>query len=203
MAYFIETTAIPDTTFRVIEPNSTEIIRYGSLNMVYGPSTGTISSHLGLPSNKIYVPADTTFQIEAQSFVLNSGENIHKTIIIENFKESSLSPGETAVIDLRSYSLPQGIATLQNATETAENLITVKEDEGFFLAVERQQLSHIKQTTNAAISLKDQEHYAEAFTKSREAYVLIADLENGLNNMLLDATRSVYILIGFIAITCS
>jgi len=201
LAYFIETTAIPETTFRILDPDSTEIIQYGSLNLIYGPGTGSISSHLNLPTNKVYVPSDRSFQIETQSFISRSGENIHETLTIDDYKETRLVPGEIIEIDLRSYVLPQGITKLQNETETVEQLIMEKESEGFFFSVERQQLSKIKQTTNAAISLLEQERYAEAFTKSRETYVLISDLDNGLRNMLLDASRSVYILIGFIALS--
>jgi len=203
LAYFIETTAIPETTFRVIKTNSTEIIKYGSLNLIYGPGSGSISSHLSLATNKIYVPSGRNFQIETQSFVQLSGENVHETLTIDDYKEATLAPGEIVEIDLRSYVLPQGIKKLQNETETIEQLIMGKEEEGFFFSVERQQLSKIKQTTNAAISLIEQDHYSEAFTKSREAYILISDLNNGLRNMLLDASRSMYILLGFIALTSS
>ncbi len=203
LAYFIETTAIPETTFRILEPNSKEIIPYGSLNLIYGPGSGSISSHLNLATNKVYVPSGRRFQIETQSFISRSGENIHEKLTIDDYKETTLAPGEIIEIDLRSYVLPQGITKLQNETETIEKLIMAKEEEGFFFSVERQQLSKIKLTTNAAISLIEQESYAEAFTKSRETYVLISDLDNGLRNMLLDASRSVYILIGFIALTSS
>ena len=203
LAYFIETTAIPETTFRVLEPNSNEIINYGSLNLIYGPGSGSISSHLSLATNKIYVPSGRSFLIKTQSYISRSGENIHETLTIDDYTETTLFPGETVEIDLRSYVLPQGIRKLQNETEAVEQLIIEKEEDGFFFSVERQQLSKIKQTTNVAISLLEQERYAEAFTKSREIYVLISDLDNGLRNMLLDASRSVYILIGFIAITSS
>ena len=33
--YFVETTAIPETTFKVKEQNTTEVINYGNLNLVY------------------------------------------------------------------------------------------------------------------------------------------------------------------------
>ncbi len=201
LAYFIETTAIPETTFRVLEPNSTDFIHYGDLNLIYSQNTGSISSYLGLPSNKIYVPSGKIFSIEAQSFVSHNGISIHRTLTINDYNETTLEPGETKEIDLRSIVLPDGIATLQNETAAVQSLITEKEKAGFFLAVERQQLSQIKQTTNTAISFLEQSRYDEAFTKSRETYVLISDLENGLNNILVDATRSVYILVGFIAIT--
>ena len=201
LAYFIETTAIPDTTFRVLEPNSTDFIHYGDLNLIYSQNSGSISSYLNIPSNKVYVPSDQNFRIEVQSYATHSGDTIHRALMIDNYNKTTLQPGETNVIDLRSLVLPDGIATLQNETASVETLINQKENAGFFLAVERQQLSQIKQTTNLAISYMEQGRYDDAFTASRESYVLISDLQNGLNNILLDATRSVYILVGFIAIT--
>ncbi len=201
LAYFIETTAIPETTFRLVEPGSTEAIRYGDLGLIYGPGAGSISSQLNIPSNKIYAPYNQNFRVEVQSYAKYKSETIHESLIIDDYAVAVLAPGESVEIDLRSLVLPKGIAKLQNETQGVESLIVDKEKQGFFLAVERQQLSGIKQTTNAAISLMEQSRYAEAFTKSREAFVLISDLENGLNGMLIDASRSVYILVGFISIT--
>jgi ABC-type lipoprotein release transport system permease subunit len=201
LAYFIETTAIPETTFRITEPNSTNLISYGDLNMIYGPSTGSISSHLNLPRNRIYVPAEKNFQIDIQSYTTFKGESIHETLIIPDYNEISLVPGESVEIDLRSLVLPQRIEELKEETLGVEVLLRDKEEQGFFLAVERQQLSRIKLTTNAAESLLLQSKYDEAFTKSREAFVFLSDTETGLTSMLIDAARSVYILVGFIGLT--
>jgi ABC-type lipoprotein release transport system permease subunit len=201
LAYFIETTAIPETTFRVTEPGSNNIVHYGDLNLVYGPGSGSISSQLSLPSNKIYVPSGRNFQVEVQSHASSNGKIIQTTLTIDEFIDTALDAGERADIDLRSLALPQGVSKLQSETEAIESIINEKEEQGFFLAVERQQLTKIKQTTNAAISLIDQSRYNEAFTKSREIFILISDLETGLNNMLVDAVRSVYILVGFIGLT--
>jgi len=91
--------------------------------------------------------------------------------------------------------------TLQTQTEEVETLIVEKEAQGFFLAVERQQMSQVQQTTDTAIALLNQGSYEECFTKAREAFVLLSDLENGLNNLLTDASHSVYILLAFICAT--
>jgi hypothetical protein len=154
-----------------------------------------------LPSNKIYVPSERSFRVEVHSYFSYRGEGVDRTLTIEDYNETTLDAGDIVEIDLRSLVLPQTIVKLQNETDTIEKLITEKEAEGFFLAMERLQLSSIKQTTIDAISLKEQSKYDEAFTKSREAFVLISDLEVGFNNMLIEALRSIYILIGFIGLT--
>ncbi|TRO54423.1 ABC transporter permease, partial [Candidatus Bathyarchaeota archaeon] len=153
------------------------------------------------PSNKVYVPADRNFKLEVQSNAKHNSVTIHKTLTINDYVASTLAPGESATIDLRSLSLPTSIEQLENQTTAIESIINDKEKQGFYLAVERQQLGGIRQTTNAAISLLEQGKYEEAFTKARETFVLITDLTSGLNNMLSDASNSVYILVGFISLT--
>jgi ABC-type lipoprotein release transport system permease subunit len=199
--HFIESTAIPATTYRVTEPNSTDLINYGSLNLIYGSGRGSISSHLNIPSKKIYVPSNRNFRVEVQSYISYSGKTVQTILKINDFDAKTLEPGEFTQIDLRSLVLPEAITKLEEETKNLETLIIDKERDGFYLAVERQQLSEIHQTTNAAILVMEQGRFKEAFTKSREVFLLISDLENGLNGLLVDALRSVYILVGFTAIT--
>lgn len=201
LAYFIETTAIPDTTFKVLEPNSTEILLYGDMGLSYGTTSGAITGQLNIPSNKVYVPSDQNFKVEIQSYASYRGDTGHIKITIQDYIEESLEPDEVVNIDLRSLILPESVENLQKQTAAVESLIIDKEEQGFFLAVERQHLGEVQQTIDAAKSLLSQENYKEAFTKSREAFVLLSDLENGLNNLLTDASRSVYILLGFICAT--
>jgi len=201
LAYFIETTAIPDTTFKVLEPNSTEIIRYGDMGLSYGTTSSTITLQLGIPSNKVYVPSNQNFKIQLQSYASSRGETVHREITIQDYIEETLEPGETVTIDLRSLILPESIETIQTQTAEVDSIIVEKEEQGFFLAVERHQLGDVQQTIDTATSLLSQGNFEEAFTKSREAFVLLSDLENGLNNLLSDASRSVYILLGFICAT--
>ena len=201
LAYFIETTAIPETTFKVLEPNSTEIIRYGDMGLSYGTTSSTITLQLGIPSNKVYVPSNHNFKVEVESYTSARGDTVHREITIQDYIEQTLAPGETVTIDLRSRVLPESVENLQTQTTAVESLIIEKEEQGFFLAVERQHLGEVQQTIDAAEALLIQDNFEEAFTKSREAFVLLSDLENGLNSLLTDASRSVYILLGFICAT--
>ena len=198
LAYFIETTAIPENTFRVTEPGTNEAIEYGDLNLVYGLGTGSITTLLQLPTDQIYVPTEQPLEINVQSYTSTHGDNLQKTLTLN---QAPLIPGEATEIDLRAHILPQGIQTLQNKTRTLQTLINQKEKEGFYLAVERQQINQIQRLTNDATSLTNQGRFSEAFAKCRETYIQIQDLENGLNNLITDARRSVYILVAFTTIT--
>ena len=201
LAYFIETTEIPETTFKVLEHNSTEIIRYGDMGLNYGTTSSTITLQLNIPSNKVYVPSGQPFQLKIESYAEYQSDNLYRNITIRDYATEGLEPGEHVSIDLRSLVLPSSMNTLQTQIDEVETLINEKEEQGFFLAVERQQMSQVQQTTDNAVALLDQGSFEEAFTKAREAFVLLSDLEKGLNNLLTDASQSVYILLAFICAT--
>ncbi len=199
--FFIETSAIPEVTIRVLEPNGQDHIDYGSFNLHYGSGSSTVSTYLNKPSGETYVPAGQDFVIKVTAYVEKGSDKLTETIIIDDYVEGGLSQGEVMSVDLRDRILPQSFDKIYNKTTGLTGLILDKEEQGFFLAVERQKLGNAESLTSAAQSRMDSGGFDEAFTSLREAYVILTDLENSVTSMLGDAERSVFILIVFIALT--
>ena len=199
--FFIETSAIPEITIRVLEPNGQDPMDYGGVNLYYGSGSSSVSSYLDKPSGEAYVPAGRGFVIRVTAHVERSSDQFTETIFIDDYVDEGLPVGELISVDLRDRILPQTFDKIYNKTTSLTDLILDKEGQGFFLAVERQKLGRAKSLTSAAQTRMDSGGYDEAFTSLREAYVILTDLENSVTSMLGDAERSVFILIVFIALT--
>jgi ABC-type lipoprotein release transport system permease subunit len=199
--FFIETSAIPDITIRVLEPNEQDPIDYGEINLYYGSGGSTVSTYLNKPSGEVYVPAGRGFVIRVNAHVEKGGDQLSETIFIDEYIERGLLEGELTSVDLQDRILPQSFNKIFNKTAGLTGLILDKEEQGFFLAVERQKLGSAESLTSTAQSRMDSGGFEEAFTSLREAYVILTDLENAVTSMVGDAERSVFILVVFIALT--
>ena len=199
--FFIETSAIPEITIRVLEPNEQDPIDYGGVNLYYGSGSSTVSTYLDKPSGEAYVPAGQGFAIRVTAHVEKGGDQFTETILIDEHVKGGLSEGELISVDLRDRILPQSFDKIYNKTADLTDLILDKEEQGFFLAVERQKLGRAESLTSIAKTRMDSSGFEEAFTSLREAYVILTDLENSVTSILGDAERSVFILIVFIALT--
>jgi len=199
--FFIETPAIPEITIRVLESNGQDPMDYGEVNLYYGSGSATVSTYLDRPSGEMYVPADRGFIIRVTAHVEKGSKQFTETVFIEDYVDGGLSAGELISVDLRDRILPQSFDNIHNKTAVLTSLILDKEDQGFFLAVERQKLGRAESITSAARTRMESGGSEEAFTSLREAYVILTDLENSVTSMLGDAERSVFILVVFIALT--
>lgn len=165
--FFIETTAIPDITVRIVNPESHDPIDYGALGLYYGTRSGTLSTFLNIPTGTIYAPRDKEYSIKVTAYVEKDGEPLTDTILLEGDALTSAS------VNLRSKVLPKTLEKIQNITETTEALLIEKESQGFFLSVERQKLARAETLTSTAVNQMESDALEESFTKLREAYVIL------------------------------
>lgn len=195
--FFIETTAIPDISLRVLEPNGLDQLMYGDIGLYYGTGAATLTSYLELPIDTVYVPRGKDFSARVTAQGDKNGVSLLETIILEKDYIGQLP----ASVDLRNISLQRNIKKIQNFTETTGGLIVEKEGQGFFLSVERQKLGKAETLIDSSLSHIEQDNLDEAFTMLREAYVIVSDLEKSVSTLYESATRSVFILIVFIGVT--
>lgn len=200
-AYLIESTAVPTTSIKVLDEVSGDAINSGSVTLIYG-SSGVFSDNLNIPRDTVLVPGDQKFMLEVTSNIKTGNRVRSHELVINEFKEGVPS-GEHVEIDLRKYVLPNSLIEVRNGTDATSKLILEKEEEGFFLAVERQRLSGVIRLTDEAESWIASGSYDIAFTRLREAYLELTDVTRLLNGMINDAMNSVYLLVGFMAITAT
>ena len=199
-AFFIESTSIPESTYEICDPITMEVIPPGEQAIQYGDGTDTINSYLGLDSNLVIIPAYTPFLLKVKSMITIGEKTLSKEF---NVSLPNLDKGKSIEIELREFTLPSSILKVKSEANKVENLVSEKEDRGFFLAIERQKIAQISQLIDEADIYLKQGMFETSFTRIKEAYLEILIISDGLANMLSEATRAVSIIIGFFAVSAT
>ncbi|MBN2336680.1 FtsX-like permease family protein [Candidatus Bathyarchaeota archaeon] len=199
LAYFIETTSIPSTTFRLVNVSSGESVKSGGIALSYGSYTESFSGLIGIPGDTVIAPSGTPLRLQVISNVNTRSQSISRGLEVDEFL-GGLAEGEHVEVDLRRHVLPESIGKMVNRTEGLGALLIEKEEDGFFLAIERQRLSRVSGLVSEAETLMEMGEYEASFTSLREAYVELTDVLNGVNGLVGDAAASTYLLILFTAV---
>ena len=202
-ALFVESTGIPTSTYTVHDPETGVAFPKGSRTLIYGDGDDTVSNRIGIPSNIIIVPADTPVMIKVQSSLPS---NTIKAMISSEFTAGIsggyvLAKGDSMELDLREFTLLQVLAQMEDRITTVEVSMEEKESNGFFMSVERQRLTKVSMLTDEAMAFYEQGVFESSFSRFREAYVEVTNLQEGIVGMTNEASKAISILIGFMAVS--
>ena len=200
-ALFIETTEPAQSSYSILDPNSGKVIQLGEYALNYGEGTSSQSYFLGLSPNHLIVPANISFMVKVNSQIRVEGKSLTRDFLIDKPSHFVLGKGESIHVDMREYCLPLSLSTVRSEASEIGLTLDEREVEGFYLAVERQRLSLINSLTLEAENLLSQGSYETSFARLREAYTEISNLRNWLKSMYVEALRSVFLLIPFLAFT--
>lgn len=198
-ALFVETTEPAQSSYSVLDPDSGNVIKLGEYTLNYGEGTSSHNSLLGLSPNHIIVPADMLFMIKVNSMIKVGKETMTRSFLIDKPSHFVLGKGEAIHVNMMKYCLPFSLSTIRVEASEVGLMLDEREEEGFYLTVERQRLAQINFLILEAENLLDQGAYEASFTRLREAYVEISNLRNWLNRMYTEALKSVFLLIPFMA----
>jgi hypothetical protein len=200
---FVESTGIPTSTFTVHDFDTREALPKGGRTLIYGDGDDTVSNRIGIPSNVIIVPANTPVIIKAQSSVPS---RVRREMISNEFTAEIsggyvLAKGDSMELDLREFTLPSVLVQIEDVINIVETSMEEKESNGFFMSVERQRLARVSMLTDEAMVFYEQGVFESSFSRFREAYVEITNLQEGIVGMTNEASKAVSILIGFMAVS--
>ena len=202
--FLIEMTETPEIhSWLILDPESGKILHLDGYNFYYEEGSDSPSSLLGLSPNHVIVPAETPFMIELYYKLGVEKEWMARSFLIDKSGHFLLGKGEFLHVNIGNYSLSSSLSTIREEASEIGLMIDEREEEGFFLAVERQRLALITSLLLEAENYLSQGTYETCFSRLRYAYTEISNLRNWLNNMGREALRSVFLLIPFLAFTAT
>ncbi|MFP3950851.1 MAG: FtsX-like permease family protein, partial [Candidatus Bathyarchaeia archaeon] len=201
MGFFVETTDLPSTKFKLLDPESGEPILPVGIASSFGSGPNTINDYLGLSPEMVIVPANSPFLVQVGFSLTIEGGIFNDEFIIDDYRDASLEAGGYSELDLRRYTLPDSIDWVQSKLLEVKELLAKGEEEGFFLAVERSKLAEATRLLDDANTLYDGGYFARSFTSLREAYIELSNLEGWVTGLSREASRDISILVLYIAIT--
>lgn len=199
--YLIETTAIPINSYAAVDPETQLLLQDSEAGFRYGSVDFSVNNFIGAQDNVIVVPVNTSFFLQVRSETEIKGNEFSNIFIIKDFQENHLEQGGVQNIDLREYTIEPNIMKSREFSENITRIIDEKEEDGFFLAIEKHRLSSVQRLINEAEDYVTQGSFELAFTRLREAYVELSDINYSVLGMTAEALRSVYLLIAFFALS--
>jgi ABC-type lipoprotein release transport system permease subunit len=199
--FFVETTLFPYISYTLIDPKSNESIKLYGEYIQFGTGVNSLNEQLNLPSNQVIIPSETDVAIGVQAIVSTGDDTLKQEFTLHRNDPINLAKGDRLSIELGEYLFPKNLEKIYNESYKVSQLIFEKENEGFFLGVERQKITRIETLIKDSETYFFQSSNELAFTKLREAHLEITNLENWVNNMTAEAIKAISILLVFLSIS--
>jgi ABC-type lipoprotein release transport system permease subunit len=199
--YLIETTSTPTISYGVIDLETKMLLQDPETGFRYGAIEYGLNHILGLNEYEVVVPVGTPFFLQVRSTTEIEGKEFSHTFVVEDFEENRLGQGESLNIDLREYTIETNLEKSWVFSENVSQVIDEKEEAGFFLSIEKHRLTSVQGLISDAEDYVIQGNYEQAYTRLREAYVELSDINSNVLGITTEALRSVYLLVVFFALS--
>jgi hypothetical protein len=199
-ALFVETTETAQSSYSVLNTSSGSVMQFGGSTLYYADGEVNLNYFLGLGQKHLIVPANASFTVKVDSKIMVEGKSQTRSFLVDQPSHFVLGKGEAIHADLRAFCLPLSLSTVKTGSDEATEMIEEMEDKGFYLAVERQSLAKIISLTLEAEQDLNQSSYGACFTKLREAYLEVSNIRSWVAGAYVEASRSVYLLLPFLAL---
>jgi hypothetical protein len=199
-ALFVETTEASQSSYTVLDPDSGKVMQFDEYSLYYRAGEINLNYFLKFSQSQLIVPANIPFMVKVDPIV---GKSLTRSFLVDQPNHFILGKGEAIHADLRAFCLPMSISTVRTGADEVSKMVAEMESQGFYLAVERQSLSKITSLILGAEVDLNQCSYGTCFTKLREAYLEILNVRNSIAGASVEASRSVFLLLPFLAFTAT
>jgi hypothetical protein len=196
---FFESVEIPEITYTVVDPATSEALRVYDQALQYGGAKTTLNAYVGLPIDRVIVPAGIPVSVLAESSLRVGSSTLSRKFVLDPIGGFNLSKGQLLEVNLLEYALPSSLSAIKESIAQMGSLINEKEAGGFYLAVERQRLAVAKSSVSEGETLTGEGLYEAAYTRLRAAYVELENLKSWIAGMSQEASQSMLLLTGFAA----
>jgi len=195
---YIDSEALPLQAEFFINDSNGAVFNSTGFPLAFGTDRLNFDKILEIPSNVIPIPADHPSTVSINSTYLLD------TIIGSRgleFDIGSIGAGNSIVVDLRYYTLLISDRISETSQETLESRLAEMEGYGFYLARQETALATGIRHTDEAWDYYDSGEYAKSFDSLKRGYLLFEHANAELNAMYREASFSVFVLMGFLALS--
>ncbi|MBN1683395.1 hypothetical protein JW865_07585 [Candidatus Bathyarchaeota archaeon] len=195
---FVDTENLPtSTTYNVVDDKN-EILSLSGFTLSFSNKGSTIIQIPGLEPGSIIMPLNYS-KIMTVSFVLISNRVENKTSFIE--LEELGEKGEEIEIDLTKNSILYNFAFVESYLDNLKNNLNKMEGLGFYLAKEKRDIITATTQIEEANNAFKEEDLETSFDSLKKGFIILRQVSQTLDSLNLDALSSVYIILGFLALS--
>ena len=152
----------------------------------------------GLLPAIVVIPADLPFRLSLSSTLLIGNKPVARSIFSD--VQEPLEQGTLTEFDVRGLTLKNNLVIVEAALIEAKQKTVDLEKLGFYIVREKAILSSAEISFASANLLYESGRYIDGLDVAKKSYIDAKRTIGDLNNLYVDASSSVYILIGFLAI---
>jgi len=195
---FVDTDNIPSAySYHVSNVNGTLLSPSGYPLSFTSKSTSAVQIP-GLPSGTVIVPAGMPYRLGiGASIVVGTKVTTRST---STGAQEPLTQGSLSEFDVMGLTLEYNLDVVEQAITDASTRIVTMEGQGFYVVREKGIIAEAEASFTEASQLFDGGAYVEGYDSAKKSYISAKNALGELSNLALDATSSVYIIIGFLAV---
>jgi len=195
---YIDSEALPLQVSYFVEDSNGDVLNSTGFPLKFGTDHLGFDKVLEIPSNIIPIPAGQTVTVSINSTYLISALLDTRGLV---FDIRSLGAGESKTVDLRYYTLLASERISTGSLESLESRLAEMEGYGFYLARQEAALATGLRQTEEAGDYYDEGEFAKSFDSMKRGYLLFMHANSELDAMYREASFSVYVLMGFLALS--
>jgi hypothetical protein len=195
---YIDSEALPLQVEYFIKDSNGAVINSTGFPLMFGTDHLGFDKVLEIPSNIIPIPAGQTVTVSINSTYLVDAHVGTRGLM---FELGPAGAGESLAVDLRSYTLLASERISTNSLEALELMLVEMDGYGFYLARQDSALATGLRHTEEAQGFYDSGEYGKSFDSLKRGYLLFVHANDELDAMYREASFSVFVLMGFLAVS--
>ena len=195
---FVDTDNIPVSySYQVSGVNGT-LLSPSGYPLVFGSKTTNSIPVPNLPAATVIVPAGAEYRVWIGASILVGTKVTTKAA--SSVVQQPLGAGTLTEFPVMGVTLEYNLGLVASAISDASARILSMEGQGFYLVREKGILARAVAGYEAAQQRYEEGDFAAGFDSAKRSYIDARSTLGELSNLALDATSSVYIIIGFLAL---
>ena len=193
---FVDTENIPTSySYQVLDEDGA---LFSSTGFPLSFSSKTSIQIPNLSATTVIVPAGISYRLWFGVSILVGTKVITRAMTSD--VQQPLAQGTITDFNATGPILDYNLSLVETTISEVSPRIEVMEGQGFYLASEKGKLASAEASYNQARQLYNSGRYSEGFDAAKRSYIDASNTLSDLYNLYFDATSSVYILIGFLAV---
>jgi len=195
---YIDSVALPLHVEISVKDSNGDVVNSTGFPLVFGSNHLGIEKITAIPLNSVPIPADQSLTISINSsYLIDTRIGTHGLV----FEVGPTGSGESHIVDLRYYTLLTSERISWSSQKVLESRLAEMKEYGFYLVRQESALETGVRHTDDAQSYYDDEEYAKSFDSLKRGYILFVHANAELDAMYREASFSVFVLMGFLAVS--
>jgi ABC-type antimicrobial peptide transport system permease subunit len=195
---YIDSEVLPLQVEIFIKDSNGAVINSTGFPLKFGTDYQGFYKIFEMPLNIIPIPADQSSTVSINSTYLIATRVVTRGL---EFDIGPIGARESNIIDLRFYTLITSERISRSSQEALESRLAEMEGYGFYLARQETALATGVRQIDEAKGYYDGSEYAKSFDSLKRGYLLFVHTNAELDAMYREASFSVFVLMGFLAVS--